>query len=173
IPYHVSRSFFENLARCRAAWHGKQVRLAGVLLAPRMPYRRMRLIALVVSPAGFLAFNENFGSFMLRPRNLGTIVRHLLWRTKNFFRWQLRPGGDVYTLFWKLARPAEWRLPLLYRAALLAGWIAGGMKRLLPTRDRPAPTDARKEPGISVVIPSRKGRDHQEHGLPGVERGLG
>src|SRR5207244_1634939 len=56
VPYHVSRSFFENLARCRAAWRGKHVRLAGVLLAPQMPYRRMRLIALVVSPIGFLAF---------------------------------------------------------------------------------------------------------------------
>src|SRR4029077_1883387 len=91
IPYHVSRSFLENLARCRAAWKGKHVRLAGVLLAPQMPYRRMRLIALVVSPLGFLAYNEHFGSFMLRPRCAGTIARHLLWRTKNFLRWQLRP----------------------------------------------------------------------------------
>jgi GT2 family glycosyltransferase len=186
VPYHVSRSFFENLARCRAAWRGKHVRLAGVLLAPQMPYRRMRLIALVVSPIGFLAFNENFGSFMLRPRCAAIIARHLLWRTKNFVRWQLRPGGHVYTFFWKLVRPGEWRLPMLYRAAVVGGWVARMMKRVSGTgrveHARPLPIvrqvahqagveDA--QAGISVVIPSRNGKELLAAVLPGVERELG
>jgi glycosyltransferase involved in cell wall biosynthesis/GT2 family glycosyltransferase len=172
IPYHVSRSFFENLARCRAAWRGKHVRLAGVLLAPRMPYRRMRLIALLVSPIGFLAFNENFGSFMLRPRNAGTILRHLFWRTGNFFRWQLRPGGDVYTFFWKLVRPAEWRLPIFFRAAIAAGWVARLMKSTPVAVRFKRKAGAAREPGISVVIPSRNGKELLSAGLPGVEREL-
>ncbi|HTM49809.1 MAG TPA: glycosyltransferase [Bryobacteraceae bacterium] len=172
IPYHVSRGFLENLARCRAAWRGKQVRLAGVLLAPQMPYRRMRLIALLVSPVGFLAFNENFGSFMLRPRNLGTIVRHLTWRARNFFRWQFRPGGRYYTLLWKLVRPREWRVPVLYRAARVAGWIARLMKSApASTRSAAAPVDLAPA-GISVVIPSRDGKDLLAAALPAVEREL-
>ena len=171
IPYHVSRSFFENLARCRAAWSGKRVRLAGVLLAPRMPYRRMRLIALLVSPIGFLAFNEHFGSFMLRPRCAGTILRHLLWRTGNFFRWQLHPGGDVYTFFWKMTRPWEWPLPLLRIAALLAGRVAQIIK-CVPPAPR-ADTPRTQLPfGITVVIPSRDGRELLERALPAVEREL-
>jgi glycosyltransferase involved in cell wall biosynthesis/GT2 family glycosyltransferase len=171
IPYHVSRSFFDNFARCKAAWRGKRVRLAGVLLAPQMPYRRMRLIALLTSPIGFLAFNEHFGSFMLRPKCAGTIVTHLLWRTKNFFRWQFRPGGDVYTFFWKLARPAEWRLPLLFRAARVAGIIAQAMKATLPAREAAvAATDL--PGGITVVIPSRNGKELLSCVLPGVEREL-
>ena len=171
VPYHVSRSFFENFTRCRAAWRGKRVRLAGVLLAPQMPYRRMRLIALLASPIGFLAFNEHFGSFMLRPRCAGTIVTHLLWRTRNFFRWQFQPGGDVYTFFWKLARPAEWRLPLLFRAAKAAGIIAQAMKAILPAQA--AAVAAQDLPsGITVVIPSRDGKDLLSCVLPGVEREL-
>jgi glycosyltransferase involved in cell wall biosynthesis/GT2 family glycosyltransferase len=172
IPYHVSRSFLENLARCRAAWRGKHVRLAGVLLAPRMPYRRMRLIALLVSPIGFLAFNENFGSFMLRPRNVGTILRHLTWRVRNFFRWQFRPGGDYYTLLWKLVHPREWRVPVLYRAARVAGWIARLMKSA-PASTRSAPEPVNLAPaGISVVIPSREGKDLLAAALPAIEREL-
>ena len=131
----------------------------------------MRLIALVVSPIGFLAFNENFGSFMLRPRNLGTIVRHLLWRTRNFFRWQLRPGGDVYTLLWKLARPEQWPTPLFFRAAVVAGWIARLMKSV-PARPRIERAPPQLSPGISVVIPSRDGKDLLAAALPAVEREL-
>src|SRR5689334_24899189 len=86
IRYHPRRSLRESMAQCRAALAGKRIRLAGVLLVPRMPYRRMRLLALLLAPVGFLAFNEQLDSFMLRPRCLGTIARHLWWRTRNFIR---------------------------------------------------------------------------------------
>ena len=38
----------ENLARCRSAFKGKSIRLAGVLLVPDVPFRRMRLLALIL-----------------------------------------------------------------------------------------------------------------------------
>ena len=171
IPYHVWRGFWENLARCRSACNGKRVRLAGVLLVPRMPYRRMRLIALVLAPIGFLAFNEHFGSFMLRPRCAGTILRHLAWRAKNWLRWQLNPGGGVYTFVWKLERPREWRIPLLYAGVRLSGWAAVLLKALLPTRAI-QPEQAALPGGVSVVIPSRDGRDLLAQALPAVLREL-
>jgi glycosyltransferase involved in cell wall biosynthesis len=90
IPYHPYRSWRDNIDACRAALAGKQIRLAAVLLVPRVPYRRMRLMALVLSVRGFLAFNENLDSFMLRPRSVPNILRHMAWRTANFFRWHLR-----------------------------------------------------------------------------------
>ena len=43
VPYHVNRTLWENLARCRAALGGARVRLAAVLLVPQVPYRRMRI----------------------------------------------------------------------------------------------------------------------------------
>src|SRR6185369_8483252 len=68
VRYYSNRTFRENYARCRAALAGTKVRLAAMLLVPQVPYRRMRLIALALSPLGFLAYNEAMGSWMLRPR---------------------------------------------------------------------------------------------------------
>ncbi|MBK9167224.1 MAG: glycosyltransferase [Bryobacterales bacterium] len=170
IPYRVNRSFRENWQRCQNAWKGKSVRLAGVLLVPGVPYRRMRLLALLASPVGFVAFNESLDSFMLRPRDLPVLLRHLAWRTRNLVRWQLRPGGGVYTFFWRLARPAEWRLPLQVARARWAGWLVRWQK--VSRRTAPAVEGEAVPPGISVVIPSRDGRALLEVCLPAVTAAL-
>jgi len=86
LPYHQNRTFRENLARCRAALKGIPIRLAAVMLVPNVPFRRMRLLALVLSPKGFIAFNENLNNFMLRPRSVPAILKHCAWRVKNFLR---------------------------------------------------------------------------------------
>src|SRR5579863_10699640 len=67
----------ENLARCHATFKGKAIRLAGVLLVPNVPFRRMRLLALILAPFYFLAVNENLNDFMLRPGSLPAIARHV------------------------------------------------------------------------------------------------
>src|SRR5262249_33653665 len=100
-----------------------------------------------------------------------TILRHLLWRTGNFFRWQLNPGGDVFTFFWRTAHPKEWRLPLLRRAALGARRVAQLGEALPPTRRNDPPRAPRRD-GITAVIPSRAGRELLERALPAVEREL-
>ena len=98
----------ENLARCRSAFQGKSIRLAGVILVPNVPFRRMRILAFLLAPLYFLAINENLNDFMLRPRSLPAIVRHCVWRAGNFLRWHLRGNG----------------LPdIAYGAARLAGWL--------------------------------------------------
>ena len=172
VPYHPVRDFRENLARCRAAFGGKRIRLAGVLLVPKVPYRQMRLIALLVAPRGLMAFNENLDHFMLRPWCAGTMLRHAAWRLRNFLRFQLSPGGDVYTFLWRLARPRQWRRPLAYRAALVAGWVTAWRKAWTPRRG-PALQDSRPlEEGISVVIPSRNGKELLARLLPGLVREL-
>jgi GT2 family glycosyltransferase/glycosyltransferase involved in cell wall biosynthesis len=166
VPYHVARSFFENWARCRAAFYGKRIRLAGVLLVPDVPYRRMRLMALAMSPLGFLGVNENLNDFMLRPRSVPAIVRHLAWRIRNFARWQVRPGGWLYTQVWRLAHPREWRVPVWYACARLAGWLH---RHTRPETAEPGPA---LPVGISLVIPSRNGRDLLAAQLPGIVRNL-
>jgi polysaccharide biosynthesis protein PslH len=86
IRYNANRGF-ENLARCRAAFRGKSIRLAGVMLVPNVPFRAMRLMALLLAPRNFLAFNENLNNFMLRPRCIPAIARHFAWRVRNFVKW--------------------------------------------------------------------------------------
>jgi glycosyltransferase involved in cell wall biosynthesis len=85
--------FGENLARCRSAFRGKSIRLAGVLLVPNLPFRRMRLLALILAPFYVLAVNENLNDFMLRPGSLPAIASHFAWRTGNFMRWHLSRNG--------------------------------------------------------------------------------
>jgi glycosyltransferase involved in cell wall biosynthesis len=86
LPWHQNRSLELNLAKLRAGLRGHTIRLAAVMLAPDVPFRRMRLAALLLSPRGFMAFNENLDHFMLRPRSLPAIARHVAWRIGNYFR---------------------------------------------------------------------------------------
>ncbi len=122
-------SLAENLARCRHAFRGKSIRLAGVVLVPNVPFRRMRLLALILAPLYFLAMNEHLNDFMLRPASLPAIVRHILWRAGNFFRWHTGKQGWLSQRGWD---------DLPYIAGLAAGWLRfrwrpkNGGKQLTP-----------------------------------------
>ncbi len=166
IPYKPNRSFAENRERVRAAVSGQRIRLSAVVLEPNTPYRAMRWIAFLLAPAAFLAFNENLDHFMLRPRSVPAILGHFAWRMKNFVRWQLRPGGWAYTWAWRLRHPTHLRRPFYYRLALLSGWLAALARRALPGKTDPPPRA--RPPGISVVIPSRNGRELLARLLPGL-----
>jgi GT2 family glycosyltransferase len=158
VAYHANRSFFENLARCRAAFRGKSIRLAGVLLVPNVPYRRLRLLAFVLAPLQFLAVNENLDHWMFRPRCALTIVRHVAWRARNFGRWHFGRNGT-------LAR-RDFRADRLYATARLAAILRWRTRPLSPMPERAA------APGISIIIPSRNGKDLLAAQLPGIAREL-
>ena len=167
IRYRVNRSFAENLRHCREELRGHTIRLAGVMLVPNVPFRRMRLLALVLSPRGFLAFNENLNHFMLRPGSIPAMARYIAWRAGNILRWSVRA-----------ARKADWALLASYAAARLAGMLrpkvrgnrlAGESAR--PTNAHQSATDAfvcQPDPGVTVVIPSRTGKDLLQAQLPGL-----
>lgn len=153
IRYHVKRKWRENRALLRSKLRGRKIRIAAVILEPRTPYWGLRWVGFTLAPWYFLAFNENGEHFMLRPRSALTIARHLWWRAKNFARWHLQPGGWTYTFFWRFAHPSELRRPIYYRLALLNGiWPRMRARRQIGEL-RP------RLPGISVVIPSRNGRE--------------
>ncbi len=160
VRYRVNRAFTENWARGRAAFRGKSIRLAGVMLVPNVPYRRMRLLALLLAPLAFLAFNENLNHWMLRPRCAWTIVRHFAWRARNFFRWHFGRNGTL--------RRRDWPADLRYAAALSSALLRPPRIRVAhPSRDRQGAV-----PGISVIIPSRNGKDLLAAQLPGIARDL-
>ena len=74
------------------------------------------------------------------------------------------PPQALLRRLWKLLRePARFEAALLYRAALLA-------PRLAPPRRWCAPAAGMERAGISVVIPSRNGRELLAAQLPGIVR---
>ena len=170
IPFPMSRGFWENFSLCRWHFRDKKIRLCAVILQPRMPYWRMRFIAFCLAPWHFLAFNEDFGHFMLRPQSAGTILRHLLWRTRNFLVWEFSPGGAIYTFLWRLAHPRAFLRPMQVMLALLSGAVAAVRRPFLPLQPVILPSTRARQRGISVVIPSRNGRDLLARLLPEVMR---
>ena len=132
IRYRVNRTFAENLRRCREELRGHDIRLAGVMLVPNVPFRRMRLLALVLSPRAFVAFNENLNHFMLRPASLPAIARHIAWRAANLLRWTLRAARTADSA----ASHADWAprgeigkiasspSPINFSTSPPNGWIA-------------------------------------------------
>ena len=127
------------------------------MLVPNVPFRRMRLMALALSPRGFLAFNENLNHFMLRPGSVPAIARHIAWRAANSLRWSRRTARDT-----------DWSRVAGYAAAALAGRVGRSVGQV----SRPVQVDANipagTRPGITVVIPSRTGRELLEAQLPGI-----
>lgn len=155
IRWFPGKKSADNAARLDAALAGCDVVLAAVILQPRLPYWTMRLAAFRRWPLRLMIFNENLDHFMLRPRSIPAIGRHFSWRTKNFLRWQMQPGGKLYTFIWRIFHPGAFRRPLAlalakYSWAVASGWRSPGCE-IRATAEFP--------PGISVVIPSRNGRD--------------
>jgi GT2 family glycosyltransferase/glycosyltransferase involved in cell wall biosynthesis len=171
LPWFPCRTFAQNLARTRDSLRGKQIVWCGVLFQPRQPYWPMRLAGWLVAPARMLVFNENLDHFRLHPVEAGSIVRHFWWRMKNLIRWQINPGGWLYTQIWRLCHPKAYRRPLLYAAVRLAGWLATLRKRALKPRPDP-PAGPELPRGISVIIPSRNGRELLAGLLPGLLENL-
>ncbi|MBI5084561.1 MAG: glycosyltransferase [Acidobacteria bacterium] len=171
IPWFLGRTLAQNRARVHDALRGSHIARSALILQPRMPYWPMRLAAFLAAPTRLLCFNENLDHFALHPRSAAAIVKHLLWRCRNFARWETRPGGWLYTQLWRLFHPWAFRRPILYRRALLAGAFAAARKTALTPRADPA-AGPELPHGISVVIPSRDGRDLLARLLPGLYREL-
>ena len=171
IPYHLEWSFRQNLERCRAALKDTHIQIAAVLLQPQMPFWRMRMIPAVLAPFRTLVYNENLDHFMLRPNGIGTIGRHLVWRTKNFVRWQTSPGGHFHKFLWRMKHPSAMREPALWGMASAMGKLVLWRKRIAKWKPLTVPGTSLPD-GISVVIPSRNGRALLERMLPGLVQEL-
>ncbi len=164
IPWHPFEPLEIN--RERILWHiqSKSIRFNCILLQPKQPYWDMRWLALKLAPARVYFFNENYGHFSLHPRGIPQMFRHLFWRTKNFLRYQSSPGGRLYTWLWRIKHPFALERPFYFHFA--------NRRQALPTqplRSEPIPTLTH---GITVVIPSREGRELLNQLIPQIHPGL-
>jgi len=162
VPYRISWTIEENEFLLQSKLRGRAIAEAAIALQPNMPYWPMRRMGLRAKGYGLLVFNENLNHFSLRPSSAPAMVRHLIWRTGNLIRWQMRPGGKTFTWLWRLTHPVEgFRRPVLYRLAQWAGKFRGSPPKCeLPPLEKPLPE------GITVVIPSRNGRELLAECLP-------
>lgn len=169
IPWHVKRSRRDNMEKL--AWHFRECRvvLGALILQPRYPLWGMRRAAVHFCGLRTLFFNEHLGHFMLRPRSAMTIARHFWWRAKSFVRRELRPAGTVYTYAWRLGHPQALRRPWMVRRALAAGGRIAERKQALPAT---ALANRARPRGVSVVIPTRDGRELLERLFVSLRREL-
>src|ERR1700722_7964349 len=162
IPYHVKRSWRENLELIRAQLGSRNARISAIILEPRTPHWPMRRAGFALAPWYLMAFNEHGEHFMLRPRSAFAILRHMAWRTRNFVRSQLKEGGWTRKQIERIRHPSQMQLPMYYRLALAR------------TRSAQQRIDIVCEPaetlpvGISVVIPSRTGFELLRDCLPRI-----
>lgn len=164
IRYQIKRSRRENLEAIRARLGNRRVRISAVILEPRTPHGPMRMAGFALAPKYFLAFNENGGHFMLRPRSVPAMLGHLAWRTKNFFRSQFKQGGWMRKQMERVRHPGKLRLPIYYRLALGKAQKSHKRNATIFTRvSQPRPS------GVSVVIPSRNGLELLRDCLPRIE----
>ena len=166
IPYHIRRSWNENRDLIRSRLTGRRIRLAAVILEPRVPHWRLRALGFASAPLYFLAFNETGEHFMLRPRDTLKLLGHMVWRAKNLVRSQRQPESSTYRAMEWFRKPEKFRLSVLYRRALARG---NQLAKSRPLAQPALIVDKQRPSGVSVVIPSRNGRDLLDRCLPGIQ----
>jgi GT2 family glycosyltransferase len=174
IRYHIRRSVRENRALIRSRLRGRSIRVAAIILEPRTPHWPMRLLGLTVAPWRLLAYSETGQHFRVRPDNALVMQRHLLWRTKNLVRSQTREGGWLHDTLELAGDAGELRLFALYCVARVRPWFSRTPSlraaSSLGAASVPEAWPARELlPGISVVIPSRNGRELLASCLPLID----
>ncbi len=141
IPYHVLRSEADNLALVRAAIANRRVTEAAMVLSPAVPFAKMRRLAKAIAPRVLTLYNEKLEPVSFASYAAGRAVASL--NSPRARKWRRRLGN-----------PGEAELPFRARLAQLKGNMR--RRRMPPALD---PVFPPLPPGITVVIPSRDGKD--------------
>ena len=166
IPYHIRRTWNENRDLIRAQLAGRRVRLAAVILEPRIPHWRLRALGIRARAAPFPGVQRNGRALHAAAPQHSDNVAARSWRMKNLVRSQRQPESTTYRAMEWFRKPEKFRLSMLYRMAMARGRKLAHSRPVQPL----VPIAETQRPrGISVVIPSRNGRDLLEQCLPGIQ----
>lgn len=149
IPYHVRRSAEENRALILAKLDGRRIAGGAVMLDPETHLDALRELGQSMLGPGALLFDETGPTQPLRHK------ARTLRRTAS------KQAGVIGRM---LRDPREIRLSALYRVVRKRGPVLAAARASMaaPKPELPKPA------GISVVIPSRNGRDLLAACLPGL-----
>ncbi len=152
IPWHVQRSYQTNLDSVRAALGERVIGSAAMILSHDVPHRDLRRAARELEPQ-VSAFDESLRPVTRARHQVRKVVRAVTSeRSKKWLR--------------RLVRPVDAEIPVRARLAQALG------RRLRPPSSAvPAPVPAALPDGVSVVIPSRDGRELLAVLLPLLESG--
>lgn len=119
IPHRLERSAREELARIRAELGGREILFVCLLLTPHPAFQPLRRLALRLGGLRVVFFNENLDYFRLQAGTLPLIGNHVRWRARSWLKFQVNPGGQLYTWAWRMRDPVRWRRSILYRLSLI------------------------------------------------------
>jgi len=156
IPYHVLRGLRENHAAVRAAIGKKRIQTAAMILAPGTQLRKMRLIALGLAPRALIIYGEDL-----------QVVKDTGWG-KYLLRRAMEAAGSHRSRQWlqRLRHPEKRKSRFepgqpSCMVSSQAGFGLPGVKRRWKGHEPLAD-------GVTVVIPSRDGRELLETLLPSL-----
>lgn len=156
IPWHVMRDFGENLAAIRATLSGFQIEAAAMGLARGTAYGALRMAALRLARASLVIYDEEM---MVVPIPLLPV-----WWARG-----LAPVKNGRAQKWlrRFAHPSESEIPVRARMAQFRGVMANRLRgRATEKPMRRAEPSSPLLKGISVVVPSRDGRELLASMLP-------
>jgi GT2 family glycosyltransferase len=161
IPWHVRRSFNENLTAVRAALAGHKIQFAAIVLSPRVPLAKMRIAAYLIAGSAVVVYDEDLR--VVKGAGWGRI---LVERAR-------ANAASPRTRQWlrRITHPGEAEIPVRARAAQLYGIAAARLRATQPERSIEV-KDALGA-GVSVVIPSRDGRELLANMLPALMPQIG
>jgi GT2 family glycosyltransferase/glycosyltransferase involved in cell wall biosynthesis len=152
IPYHVFRQFKENLATVKAAIGTRPIAFAAMIFDPAARMGQMRLIATVLARR-VTAYDDHLVSVSRTKYLMHRVIEAFTSRRAQ--KWLKR-----------LRRPSEAEVPVRARAAQLYGIAASRIRK--DRAETPIQGAHPLAPGVTVVIPSRDGRDLLATLLPGL-----
>ena len=147
IPWHVLRTFAENRTAVRAAIGARAIRTAAVVLATGTRYGKMRLLAWQLAPEAIVGYDESLREI----RGTGFVVHG--WRRLTGAFASPRAQKWLRTL----RHPQDAEIPLRARFAQLYGLAADRFRST--TVESALPGTGPLTPGVTVVVPSRDGKE--------------
>ncbi len=146
IPWHVLRGARENVAGIKAALAGCEIDSAVMALAHGTAYGPMRGAALRMAGSRLVAYDEDF--HVVRPAGL-------IWYGVRSVASDIATPAARWARH--LSRPAELELPVRARLAQAGGVVANRIRR--EKKELDSPTQPLLATGVTVVVPSRDGKE--------------
>lgn len=155
VPWHVKRGYADNLAALRAAIGGRHVESAVIIFDPGVP------------PAGMDGAAREIGRGRLTIYDEKLRVISGIGRASHLLRRAAANAQSERTKKWlhRIVHPSEAEIPVRARIEQLYGMVRGPRRGV--RQESPMEGAATSE-GVSVVIPSRNGRELLATLLPGL-----